>query len=83
MMKFYYLQDPNGYDSQLFSTKKAALDWIKNSNAIDDVDNEIFTEYDIQVLHIPQLTKKHILWALQDISMIVNSKINIPELYND
>ena len=63
-MKFYYLQDPNGYDSQLFSTKKAALDWIKNSNAIDDVDNEIFTEYDIQVLHIPQLTKKHILCCL-------------------
>ena len=79
-MKFYYLQDPNGYHSQLFSTKKAALDWIKNSNAIDDVDNEIFTEYDIQVLHIPQLTKKHTLWAFKDISMIVNSKINIPEL---
>ena len=79
-MKFYYLQDPNGYDSQLFSTKKAALDWIKNANAIDDVENEIFTKYVIQVLHIPQLTKKHILFALHDISMIVNSKINIPEL---
>lgn len=79
-MKFYYLQDPNGYDSQLFSTKKAALDWIKNANAIDDVDNEIFTEYDIQVLHIPQLTKKHILLALHDISTIVGSTINIPEL---
>ena len=50
---------------------------------LEDINNEIFTEYDIQVLHIPQLTKKHILWALQDISMIVNSKINIPELYND
>ena len=79
-MKFYYLQDPNGYDSQLFSTKKAALDWIKNANAIDDVDNELFTEYDIQVLHIPQLTKKHILWALHEISTVVGSTINIPEL---
>ena len=79
-MKFYYLQDPNGCDSQLLSTKNAALDWIKNANVIDDVDNEVFTKYDIQVLHIPQLTKKHILWALHDISMVVNSRINIPEL---
>ena len=79
-MKFYYLQDPNGYDSQLFSTKKTALDWIKNSNAIDDVENEVFTKYDIQVLHIPQLTKRHILWAMKDISTVVGSTINIPEL---
>jgi len=79
-MKFYYLQDPNGYDSQLFSTKKTALDWIKNSNAIDDVENEVFTEYDIQVLHIPQLTKKHILFAMHEISTVVGSTINIPEL---
>ena len=79
-MKFYYLQDPNGYDSQLFSTKKAALDWIKNANAIDDVDNEVFTKYDIQVLHIPQLTKRHILWAMKKISIVVHSTINIPEL---
>jgi len=79
-MKFYYLQDPNGYDSQLFSTKKTALDWIKNSNAIDDVENEVFTKYDIQVLHIPQLTKKHILFAMHEISTVVGSTINIPEL---
>ena len=79
-MKFYYLQDLNGYDSQLFSTKKAALDWIKNANAIDDVDNEVFTKYDIQVLHIPQLTKRHILWAMREISTVVGSTINIPEL---
>ena len=79
-MKFYYLQDPNGYDSQLFSTKKAALDWIKNANAIDDVDNEVFTKYDIQVLHIPQLTKRHILLAMHEISTVVGSTINIPEL---
>lgn len=79
-MKFYYLQDPNGYESQLFSTKKAALDWIKNANAIDDVDNEVFTKYDIQVLHIPQLTKRHILLAMHEISTVVGSTINIPEL---
>lgn len=79
-MKFYYLQDPNGYESQLFSTKKTALDWIKNSNAIDDVENEVFTKYDIQVLHIPQLTKKHILFAMHEISTVVGSTINIPEL---
>lgn len=79
-MKLYYLQDPNGYDSQLFSTKKTALDWIKNANAIDDVDNEVFTKYDLQVLHIPQLTKKHILYAMHDISTVVGSTINIPEL---
>ncbi len=79
-MKFYYLQDPNGYDSQLFSTKKTALDWIKNANTIDDWENEVFTEYDIQVLHIPQLTKKHILFAMHEISTVVGSTINIPEL---
>ena len=79
-MKFYYLQDPNGYEYQLFSTKKAALDWIKNANAIDDVDNEVFTKYDIQVLHIPQLTKRHILLAMHEISTVVGSTINIPEL---
>jgi hypothetical protein len=79
-MKFYYLQDPNGYHSQLFSTKKAALDWIKNANAIDDWDNEVFTKYDIQVLHIPQLTKKHILFAMHELSTVVGSTINIPEL---
>lgn len=79
-MKFYYLEDINKEYIQFFKTKKAALDWIKNANAIDDVDNEVFTKHDIQVLHIPQLTKKHILFALQDISMIVGSTINIPEL---
>lgn len=83
-MKFYYLQDPNGYDSQLFSTKKAALDYIKGdynrSNEHGDGYEPYFTKYDIQVLHIPQMTKKYILFALHELSMIVNSKINIPEL---
>ena len=83
-MKFYYFQDPNGYDSQLFSTKKAALDYIKGDhnriNEYGDGYEPYFTEYDIQVLHIPQLTKKHILCALHDISTIVGTTINIPEL---
>ena len=78
-MKFYYLEDINGYHSQIFSTKKAALDWIKNANKIDDWENEVFTMCDIQVLHIPQLTKKHILFALHEISTVVGSTINIPE----
>ena len=79
-MKFYYLEDINKEYIQFFKTKKAALDWIKNANTIDDWENEVFTEYDIQVLHIPQLTKKHILWAMKDISIVVRSTINIPEL---
>lgn len=81
-MKLYYLQDPNGYDSQLFSTKKSALDWInseKNTSCEYDGDEPYFTKYDIQVLHIPQLTKKYILFALRDLSIIVGSKIHTPE----
>ncbi len=79
-MKFYYLEDINKEHIQFFKTKKSALDWIKNANAIDDVDNEVFTKYDIQVLHIPQLTKKHILFAMHELSTVVGSTINIPEL---
>ena len=83
-MKFYYLQDINGYESQLFSTKKAALDWVKNVNVGDDYDNEnIFTKEDIQVLYVPHTTKKSLLFAFNDISMIVNSKIHIPEFDNE
>ena len=79
-MKFYYLQDPNGYHSQLFSTKKAALDWIKNANTIDDWENEVFTKHDIQVLFVPHLTKSALLNAFHEISTIVGNTINIPEL---
>ena len=82
-MKFYYLQDINGYESQLFSTKKAALDYVKSdynrSNEHEGGYEPYFTKHDIQVLHIPQLTKKNILFALQDISIIVGSTINLPE----
>jgi len=83
-MKFYYLEDINGYHSQIFSTKKAALDWVKNVNVGDDYDNEnIFTKEDIQVLYVPHTTKKSLLFAFNDISMIVNSKIHIPEFDNE
>ena len=83
-MKFYYLQDVNGYDSQIFSTKKAALDWIKTANNCSseyDYDDEgYFTKEDIQVMYVPLLTKKALLDAFIDISMIVGSKIYAPEI---
>ena len=79
-MKFYYLEDINKEYIQFFKTKKAALNWIKNANAIDDVDNEVFTKYDIQVLFVPHLTKSALLNVFHDISTIVGNTINIPEL---
>ena len=88
-MKFYYLQDVNVYDSQIFSTKKAALDWIKTSNnrssEYDYDDEGYFTKEDIQVMYVPLLTKKSLLDAFIDISMIVGSKIHAPEIedYNN
>ena len=85
-MKFYYLQDVNGYDSQIFSTKKAALDWIRTSNnrsrMYDYGDEAYFTKEDIQVMYVPLLTKKALLDAFIDISMIVGSKIHAPEIEN-
>ena len=85
-MKFYYLQDVNGYDSQIFSTKKAALDWIKTSNnrssMYDHDDEGYFTKEDIQVMYVPLSTKKSLLDAFIDISMIVGSKIYAPEIEN-
>tara|TARA_R100001591_G_scaffold21671_1_gene31114 strand:+ start:461 stop:733 length:273 start_codon:yes stop_codon:yes gene_type:complete len=83
-MKFYYVQDVNGYNSQIFSTKKAALDWIKTSNnrssMYDYGDEAYFTKEDIQVMYVPSLTKKSLLGAFIDISMIVGSKIYAPEV---
>jgi hypothetical protein len=79
-MKFYYLEDINKEYIQFFKTKKAALDWIKNANTIDDWENEVFTEYDIQVLFVPHLTKSALLDAFHEISLIVGNRINIPEL---
>jgi hypothetical protein len=82
-MKFYYIEDINHYDSQIFSTKKAALDWIKTSNNRSreyDYDEPLFTKEDIQVLHISRLTKKKLLSAFIDVSNIVGSKIFAPEI---
>ena len=60
------------------------LVWVKNVNVGDDYDNEnIFTKEDIQVLYVPHTTKKSLLFAFDDISMIVNSKIHIPEFDNE
>lgn len=84
-MKFYYIEDIDGYHSQIFSTKKSALDWIKSSNNrshVYDYDGPLFTEEDIRVMYVPHLTKKSLLSAFIDISMIVNSKIHAPEIEN-
>ena len=85
-MKFYYIEDVDGYDSQIFSTKKAALDWIRTSNnrssMYDYGDEAYFTKEDIQVMYVPHLTKKSLLRTFIDISMIVHSKIYAPEVEN-
>ena len=82
-MKFYYIEDVDHFNCQVFSTKKAALDWIKSSNnriREYDYDEPLFTEEDIQVMYVPLLTKKSLLSAFIDISMIVGSKIYAPEI---
>tara|TARA_R110002072_G_scaffold66948_10_gene164558 strand:- start:900 stop:1148 length:249 start_codon:yes stop_codon:yes gene_type:complete len=81
-MKFYYLEDDDRLNIQMFTTKKAALDWIKNVNVGDDYDNDnIFSELDIQILYVPHATKKSILSAFSDISGIVGNSLDTPELY--
>lgn len=83
-MKFYYLEDINKEHCQMFTTKKAALNWIENSNVCDDYDNEnIFTKEDIQILYVPHTTKKSILNAFGDVGLIVGNSLDTPELYND
>ena len=81
-MKFYYLEDEDRLNVQMFTTKKAVLDWIKNVNVGDDYDNDnIFSELDIQVLYIPHATKKSILSAFGNVSAIVGNSLDTPELY--
>jgi len=80
-MKFYYLEDEDRLNVQMFTTKKAALDWVKNVNVGDDYDNEnIFTKEDIQVLYV-HATKKSILNAFGDVGIIVGNSLDTPELY--
>lgn len=84
-MKFYYVEDPDKYNCQIFSTKKSAVDWINsmNNNSQDwDDDDPFWTEEDIQILYMPRLTKKSLLSAFIDISLIVGSKIHAPEIEN-
>jgi len=79
-MKFYYLQDGDRDNIQMFTTKKAALGWIKNVNVGDDYDNyNIFSELDIQILYVPHATKKSILSAFARVSTIVGNTLNVPE----
>jgi hypothetical protein len=82
-MKFYYIEDVDQCNCQVFSTKKAALNWIKSSNnrhADWEDDEPYWTKEDIKVMNVPHLTKKSLLWAFIDISMIVGSKIYAPEI---
>ena len=81
-MKFYYLKDGDHDNIQMFITKKAALDWIKNFNVGDDYDHDnIFSELDIQILYVPHATKKSILSAFASVSTIVGNSLDTPELY--
>jgi hypothetical protein len=93
-MKFYVVIHAGANENLLFSTKKAALDWIKfennkktkivplfSNNTYDE--HEPYSEHDIKTLHIPHLNKKSILLALKKISVIAGGKINIPEYDNE
>jgi len=83
-MKFYYFQDPNGYDSHLFSTKKAAQDWIRHADKTWlEEGSDTFQEHDLQVFNISTATKKEMLKAMLFVSNIVGSLIHVPELDND
>lgn len=84
-MKFYYIEDPDQENCQIFSTKKSAVDWINSINNTYqewEDDDPFWTEEDIQVLYMPRLTKKSLLSAFIDISLIVGSKIYAPEIEN-
>ena len=83
-MKFYYFQDPNGYDSHLFSTKKAALDWIRHADKTWlEEGSDTFEEHDMQVLYVSTNTKKEMLKAMRYVSIISGSIVHVPEIDND
>ena len=83
-MKFYYFEDINGYDNHLFSTKKSALDWVRNADKTYMHEGEdIFTENDLQVMHVSTNTKKSMLIAMSQISLISGNLIKTPELNHD
>jgi len=84
-MKFYYFQDNiNGYDSHLFSTKRAALDWIRHADKTYlDEGNDTFEEHDMQILYVSTHNKKSMLRAMRNASMIVGTRLFTPEVDHD
>jgi len=83
-MKFYYFADINYYDSHLFSTKKAALDWLRHADKTYFAEGEdTFEEHDMQILYVSTNTKKGLLIAMRQISLISGSLIRTPEIDND
>ena len=84
-MKFYYFQDSiNGYDSHLFSTKKAALDWIRHADKTYlEEGNDTFEEHDMQILYVSTHNKKSMLKAMRNASMIVGTRLFTPEVDHD
>ncbi len=83
-MKFYYFQDPNGLDSHLFSTKKAALDWIRHADKTWlEEGSDTFQEHDMQVFNISTATKREMLKAMRHVSIISGSVVHVPELNHD
>jgi len=80
-VKFYYFQDPNGYDSHLFSTKKSALNWIRHADKTYlDEGSDTFEEHDMQVMHVSTNTKKSMLKAMREILLISGNLIRTPEI---
>ena len=86
-MKFYYLQDPNGYFCQLFATKSSALAWIKDtSKNVEEYDypyEPLFQEDDLQILYVSTHNKKSMLKAMRNASMIVGTRLFTPEVDHD
>ena len=84
-MKFYYFQDSiNGYDSHLFSTKRAALEWIRHADKTYlEEGNDTFEEHDMQILYVSTHNKKSMLKAMRNASMIVGTRLFTPEVDHD
>ena len=83
-LKFYYFNDINGYDNYLFSTKKAALDWLRYADKTYLNEGEFtFEEHDMQILYVNKNNKKDILRALRQISIISGSLVRTPEIDYD
>jgi len=80
-VKFYYFQDPNGYDNHLFSAKKSALDWIRNADKTYlEEGSDTFEEHDMQTIYVSTNTKKSMLIAMRGISSICGNTIKTPEI---